>query len=201
MEKRKKTGKGVGLRQKAKKAGGRVFAADIFVAILQPGIKVYCAVLRTSLSPRDLFVHSPSAGSIITDLSLLRETPMGKTDTNHRNLPAGPRYGNLHCIAVNIGRISRGAKSRHGDYPRSKIVRVLRIIFATVLLHVLPKTPRGEAVKWGVIQTFSDHSLKYENVWNEISNITKQCKTSIIPCLKLHLLKRRTLCHKASYYR
>ena len=63
MEKRKKTGKGVGLRQKAKKAGGRVFAADIFVAILQPGIKVYCAVLRTSLSPRDLFVYSPGAGS------------------------------------------------------------------------------------------------------------------------------------------
>ena len=61
--KKKKTSKGVGQRKKAKKAGGRVFAADIFVAILQPGIKVYCAVLRTSLSLRDLFVHSPSAGS------------------------------------------------------------------------------------------------------------------------------------------
>ena len=79
MEKRKKTGKGVGLRQKAKKAWGRVFAADIFVAILQPGIKVYCAVLRTSLSPRDLFVYSLAVRvPIITDLSLLRETPWAR---------------------------------------------------------------------------------------------------------------------------
>ena len=146
MEKRKKTGKGVGLRQKAKKAWGRVFAADIFVAILQPGIKVYCAVLRTSLSPRDLFVHSPSAGSYHHWPFLTSWNPHGQDWHKPQKPPCWARYGNLHCIAVNIGRISRGAKSRHGDYPRSKIVRVLRIIFATVPLHVPPKKPRGEVV-------------------------------------------------------
>ena len=156
--KKKKTSKRVGRRKKAKTAWGRVFAADIFVAILQPGIKVYCAVLRTFLSSRDLFVYSHGAGSYHHWPFLTSWNPHGQDWHKPQKPPCWARYGNLHCIAVNIGRISRGAKSRHGDYPRSKIVRVLRIIFATVLLHVPPKTPRGEVVKWGVIQTFSYHS-------------------------------------------
>ena len=59
------------------------------------------------------------------------------------------RFGNLHCIAVKHRQISRGAKVAVPIIPaRKRRRRVLRIIFATVLLHVPPKQPRGEIVKW-----------------------------------------------------
>ena len=140
--------------KKAKKARGRVFAAAIFVA----HFTAECKSLGCSFADCDLFVYGLAwlylAKVSIADLSFpyFSKPPSETMKPLMVGVPRWARFGHLHGFAIKYWQnFARCKKSswRLSPLPplAAKTARVLQIIFATVLLHVPPKTPRGEIIK------------------------------------------------------